>query len=126
MPSPNIKDYIIAGLVVVFVVFGIYHKLEIASLENDVLISQKETLESKEQSLLYKTSLSAQTNAIESLRVDYKKSVREFKNFKALPQKVKYKEIVKYLPSKTIIQRSNCEDINNYFSSLDELDLDSL
>jgi hypothetical protein len=121
-----LKEYITPLLVALLLILGIYSYVQITSLEIALLKSKNEASKYEKQSNKFEASLDSQTMQIESLRVDLNKSTTEFNIYKAQPREVKFKQIIKYLPSEVIIKRSNCEDINNYFDAIDNLNLDSL
>jgi len=126
MPTPNPLKYLVAVMGVFILTLGAYFYIKISSLETKLLTSQNKGLECKIQSNIYESSLDEQTSEIEHLRVDYNNSITKYNKIRIQPAKIKYKEIIKYLPSKEIVKRGSCEDINEYFSNLNNLDLDSL
>lgn len=100
--------------------------MRVSSLENDLLVAQKETLVYQKESIRKDSALDLQTLQVESLKVRNDKALETLAEWNDKPVEVKYHEIIKYLPSKAIIQRNSCEDIKTYFSSTEGINLDNL
>ena len=126
MPSLDIKSYIIGGLGILLLILGIFSYMRVSSLENDLLVAQKETLVYQKESIRKDSALDLQTLQVESLKVRNDKALETLAEWNDKPVEVKYHEIIKYLPSKAIIQRNSCEDIKTYFSSTEGINLDNL
>lgn len=85
---------------------------------------QNELLVEKLKGERYKAAVKEQTQAMEEQGRKLEKSKAELAKWRADVKK--YESIEKHLPPKIIVERSNCEDINDYFSGLDGFSLDSL
>ena len=98
--------------------------MDIVNLERQSEIISKQMITSQLESERYKAALKEQSSTIESHSQKYRLSQAELSRWRADAKK--YESIEKHLPPQTIIYRSNCEDITNYFDSLDGFSLDRL
>lgn len=93
--------------------------ISISQLTRSVEDMQNELLVEKLKGERYKAAVKEQTQAMEEQGRKLEKSKAELAKWRADVKK--YESIEKHLPPKIIVERSNCEDINDYFSGLDSL-----
>jgi len=122
---PNIFEYVSGGLALLLIGTGVYNKLEVSGLENEVSKMQIELLECKSQAELYKVSLNNQTKAIEALRVDYNTSVIELEEWKIKPPEFRYETIYKYIPKIEYI-KGDCNDTKELINSISTINYNNL
>jgi len=122
---PNLFEYISGGLALMLVGTGIYNKIEVSGLENDVAKTHIELLECKSQSRLYKLSLDSQTEAIEALRVDYNASVVKLEEWKSKPAGIRYRTIYKHIPKIEYV-KGDCNDTKLLIDSISTINYSDL
>ena len=98
--------------------------ISISQLERKLEDTQKQMLVSQLEAERNQAALAEQSRVIELYSEKHKQAQSELAKWRADAKK--YQSIERHLPSQTIIYRSNCEDIKNYFDSLDGFSLDSL
>lgn len=134
----SIGNYILIAVMLAFLGLGYKCYVHVESLK-EVIVSKdaditilKEKIESEQKKMLvaqleserYKAALAERTMAIELHSERYKLSQDELTKWRADANR--YKNIERHLPPKEITQRNDCEDIKNYFDSLNGFSLDSL
>jgi hypothetical protein len=73
---------------------------------------------------LTESALIKLSDTVTKQKFDYDGAVKELSEWRE--QANRFEKTSKYLPKPEIIQRGNCEDVNDYFNSIDGFDLDSL
>jgi len=81
----NLFEYVSGGLALLLIGSGIYNKIEVSGLENDIAGAEVSLAQCKYQSSVYKFALESQTDKIEALRVDYNASVIILEQWKDKP-----------------------------------------
>jgi len=122
---PNLFEYVSGGLALLLIGSGLYNKVEVSGLENDVAKTQIELLECKSQSRLYKLSLNNQTKMIEALRVDYNVSIMQLEEWRIKPPEFRYETIYKYIPKIEYI-KGDCNDTKALINSISTINYNSL
>lgn len=98
--------------------------ISISQLERKLEDAQKKMLATQLESERYQAVLKDQTRTIELQGEKYKQAQSDLAKWRADAKR--YESIERHLPPQTIIHRSNCEDIKDYFDSLDGFSLDSM
>jgi hypothetical protein len=96
----------------------------IQTMKKDYETLQKDLLAEQLKYSLTESALIDLSHTIDKQKVDYDGAVKELSEWREKANR--FEKTSKYLPKTEIIQRGNCEDINDYFNSLDGFNLDSL
>jgi hypothetical protein len=96
----------------------------IDTMKTDYETIQKDLLAEQLKYSLTESALIDLSHTIDKQKVDYDSAMKELLSWKQKADR--FEKTSKYLPKPEIIQRGNCEDINDYFNSLDSFNLDSL
>ena len=121
----GIMEYVSAGLALLLVGTGVYNKIEVSGLENDIAKGEVSLAQCKYQTSVYKFALGLQTDKIEALRVDYNASVTKLEEWKSKPPKVRYETIYKYIPKIEYI-KGDCNDTKMLINSIGTIDYNDL
>lgn len=101
-----------------------YRDSTIETIEKNYSDLQKDFLAEQLKYSLTESALVDLSNAVIKQKFDYDGAVKELSEWREKANR--FEKTSKYLPKPEIIQRGNCEDINDYFNSLNDFNLDSL
>lgn len=96
----------------------------ISTMKKDYETLQKDILAEQLKYSLTESALIDLSHTIDKQKVDYDGAIKELSEWREKANR--FEKTSKYLPKPEIIQRGNCEDINNYFNGLDGFNLDGL
>lgn len=96
----------------------------IETLKEEYKTVQTDFLAEQLKYSLTESALIDLSNTVIKQKFDYDGAVKELSEWREKADR--FEKTSKYLPKPEIIQRGNCEDINDYFNSLDGFNLDSL
>lgn len=115
--NSNIQLFIIAFLVALLLLVGIYSRILLSqnkTLTTD-LITKNSLLEvEKTKNINLNASIKNQNEKIENNQIDLDTKLKELEEWKNKPAEIKYKEIIKFKE----IKSNECTDIKNIINSI--------